>query len=472
MALLEVDDLYRFYHPGDAEVRALRGVSLSVDRGETLALVGRSGSGKSTLLACIAGLDEPDGGAVVIDGKRMTRRPEAERAALRAKSIGFLAQSGNLFAHLTVAENVALQLGLRGRRGDAGSIKSLLDLVGLAGRAYALPAMLSGGEAARAGLAVALAADPPLLIADEPTAEVDRETENRILDALERRRGVGGATLIATHSAAVSARASRTVNIEDGRLVAFEHAPRRGPASSASSQDSDAVRPRPVATNRTLIELAGVSVQFASDGQSVVAVDHVNCRLTARDRVAIVGPSGSGKSTLMNVMAGLEELSAGAVSWPALDANRPLRPLQIGFAFQSPSLLPALTVIENVRLPLEIAGLDPEEAMTPDEALARFSLTEIAHKLPDQLSGGQMQRVALARALVTRPNVIFADEPTGQLDRATGGAVIEALLAALDGGDCALVVATHDEELAARMDEIWRMRAGRLESGVAKKAVA
>ena len=147
MALLEVDDLYRFYHPGDAEVRALRGVSLSVDRGETLALAGRSGSGKSTLLACIAGLDEPDGGAVVIDGKRMTRRPEAERAALRANSIGFLAQSGNLFAHLTVAENVALQLGLRSKRGDAGSIKSLLDQVGLAGRANALPAMLRSSDA-------------------------------------------------------------------------------------------------------------------------------------------------------------------------------------------------------------------------------------------------------------------------------------------------------------------------------------
>ena len=394
MALLEVDDLYRFYHPGDAEVRALRGVSLVVDRGETLALVGRSGSGKSTLLACVAGLDEPDGGAVVIEGKRMTRQPEAKRAALRAKSIGFLAQSANLFAHLTVADNVALQLGLRGRRGDASSIQSLLEQVGLAGRANALPGTLSGGEAARAGLAVALAADPPLLIADEPTAEVDRETENGILDALERRRAVGGATLIATHSAAVSARASRTVNIEDGRLVAFEPTP----ASSASSQDAGTVRPRPDATNRTLIELAGVSVQFTGDGQSIVAVEDVSCRIAARDRIAIVGPSGSGKSTLMNVMAGLEDPSAGAISWPALDASRPLRPLQIGFAFQSPSLLPALTVIENVRLPLEIAGLDPEETMTPDDALARFSLTEIADKLPDQLSGGQMQRVALARA--------------------------------------------------------------------------
>ncbi len=462
MALLEVDDLFRFYHAGETEVRALRGASLSVERGETLALVGPSGSGKSTLLACIAGLDEPDGGAVAIDGQRMTRRPEAERAALRGRSIGFLAQSGNLFSHLTVAENVALQLALRGERGDPASIKALLDQLGLAGRADALPATLSGGEAARAGLAVALIGDPPLVIADEPSAEVDRETESRILDALERRRANGGATLIATHSAAVSARASRIVRIEDGRLIGVSPALEIVPPRAAASQEFGAVPLRFTANDILLVELTGVSVRFASAGDFIVAVDDVSCRVAARDRIAIVGPSGSGKSTLMNVMAGLEEASTGAAAWPGLDARRPLRPLQIGFAFQSPSLLPALSVIENVRLPIEIANLKPEDAMPPDEALARLSLTAIARKFPDELSGGQMQRVALARALVTRPKVIFADEPTGQLDQATGRAVIESLFAALAGLETALVVATHDEGLAARMDDVWRMRAGKL----------
>ena len=460
MALLEVDDLFRFYHPGDTEVRALRGASLSVERGETLALVGPSGSGKSTLLACIAGLDEPDGGAVAIDGRRMTRRPEAERAALRARSIGFLAQSGNLFAHLTVAGNIALQLELRGAAADAASIEQLLVKVGLVGPAHALPATLSGGEAARAGLAVALAADPPLLIADEPTAEVDRETESRILDALEQRRASGGATLIATHSAAVSARASRTLRIEDGRLVSVVQGAKGEPESAIADRES--ARPRSFAANKMFIELTDVSVIFASAGDVIVAVDKASCRIAARDRIALVGPSGGGKSTLMNVMAGLEDATAGSVAWPGLDPERAFRPLQIGFAFQSPSLLPALSVLENVALPLDIAGLDPIEAMSPVEALARFSLRGLADKFPDQLSGGQMQRVALARALVTRPSVIFADEPTGQLDRATGREVIGSLLAALEGLDTALVVATHDEALAARMDDIWRMRSGKL----------
>lgn len=123
MPLLQADDLFRFYHPGDTEVRALRGASLSVGRGETVALVGPSGSGKSTLLACIAGLDEPNGGMVTIDGQRMTRRPEAERAALRAKLVGFLAQSGNLFAHLSVADNVGLQMELRGTRRNFSTLR-------------------------------------------------------------------------------------------------------------------------------------------------------------------------------------------------------------------------------------------------------------------------------------------------------------------------------------------------------------
>jgi len=467
MTILEAEDLFRFYHPGDTEVRALRGASLTVGRGETVALVGPSGSGKSTLLACVAGLDEPDGGMVMITGRRMTRRPEAERAALRAASIGYLAQSGNLFAHLSVAENIRLQIDLCGVHPDRARVGALLYLVGLTDRANALPATLSGGEAARAGLAVALAADPPLLLADEPTAEVDAETETRILDILEERRAKGGAALIATHSRSLSARASRVVAIMDGRIV--EANPSVPGAAVASAARLEGRRPLHGAP---LIETRGASRSFALAGQRIEAVRPVDCVLFAAQRVALMGPSGSGKSTMLNLLAGLEEPSAGSIAWPGLDARRPLRPQQIGFVFQLPSLVPALTVIENVRLPLDIAGLDPGAAMDPDEALVRLSLTDLRDKLPDQLSGGQMQRVALARALVTRPKVLFADEPTGQLDCATGQAVMQALLAALEGRDTALVVATHDPNVAEYMDECWRMDAGRLTTGEIQKAVA
>lgn len=216
MRVLEAFDLYRFYHADDDETLALRGVSLFLEQAEIVALMGPSGSGKSTLIACLAGLDEPDGGRVIVMGRPMTRRPDGEQAALRAANIGFLAQSGNLFDHLTVEENVWLQRRLAGKQGGGG-VQELLGRVGLAERRHSRPPELSGGEAGRAGLAVALAADPPILLADEPTGEVDPYTESLILDILEARRDAGGAALIATHSEAVAGRADRVIQLRDGR---------------------------------------------------------------------------------------------------------------------------------------------------------------------------------------------------------------------------------------------------------------
>jgi putative ABC transport system ATP-binding protein len=218
--ILEASDLYRFYHAGDDETFALRGVSLSVAEGEVLAVVGPSGSGKSTLLACLAGLDEPDGGHVSVAGTRITRRPETERAGLRARWIGILQQSGNLLDHLSVANNVRIAQTLARDAGQAGlSVGALLAEVGLAERAHSRPATLSGGEAARAGLAVALANDPPLLLADEPTGEVDEANERLILDLLRRRALSGNAVVIVTHSARAAMEADRIVQLRDGRIV-------------------------------------------------------------------------------------------------------------------------------------------------------------------------------------------------------------------------------------------------------------
>jgi putative ABC transport system ATP-binding protein len=215
MRALRAVELYRFYHVGDDETAALRGIDVHVDPREWVALMGPSGSGKSTLLACLAGLDEPDGGHVEIMGQRMSRRPESVRARLRARHIGMLMQSGNLFDHLTVASNIALQIRLSGK----GNPGSLLERLGIGEHADALPSELSGGELARAGLAVALAAAPDVLICDEPTAEVDAETERRILDFLDERRRGGCAVLVATHSASVARHANRVLQIRDGRIV-------------------------------------------------------------------------------------------------------------------------------------------------------------------------------------------------------------------------------------------------------------
>lgn len=217
MTILEAFDVYRFFHTAESETLALRGVSLRLDEGELVALVGPSGSGKSTLLACLAGLDEPDGGYVELLGERLTRRPETERARRRGANVGILMQSGNLFSSLSVTDNVKLATLLAGKS-DNKRAKTLLIQTGLADRASAWPGQLSGGELARAGLAVALAAAPRLLLADEPTGEVDAMTERSILDVLNEQRRTGVAVLVATHSHALAACADRIIHLRDGKI--------------------------------------------------------------------------------------------------------------------------------------------------------------------------------------------------------------------------------------------------------------
>ncbi|HMG44261.1 MAG TPA: ABC transporter ATP-binding protein [Acidimicrobiales bacterium] len=218
-AALRADRLYRFFHTGGEETLALRGVSLSVAAGELVAVTGPSGSGKSTLLHCLAGLDEPDGGSVHLGDERLSRRPEPERAALRARGIGVLFQSDNLLGHLSVADNVAVAQRLAGRDDPAGRAE-LLDRLGLASRARARAVELSGGEAQRAALAVALANDPSVLLADEPTGEVDATTGRRIVDLLRDHTAAGAAVLVVTHSDAVADAADRRLALHDGELAA------------------------------------------------------------------------------------------------------------------------------------------------------------------------------------------------------------------------------------------------------------
>ncbi|MFB7454538.1 ABC transporter ATP-binding protein [Streptomyces sp. NPDC056194] len=217
--VLTARDLYRFYRSGEEETLALRGVSLRVRRGETVAVTGPSGSGKSTLLACLAGLDEPDGGVVHVGAERVSHRPEADRARLRARRIGILLQSGNLLAHLDLRANIRLARSAAGRRAARGpEAAELLERVGLPGRGGALPRELAGGELARAALAVALANNPDVIVADEPTGELDGSTELRILDLLRERAHAGTAVLLVTHSAEVVSIADRVLTLRDGRI--------------------------------------------------------------------------------------------------------------------------------------------------------------------------------------------------------------------------------------------------------------
>lgn len=217
MIVLEAGELYRFFHTGQDEVKALRGVDFTLSAGEMIALVGPSGSGKSTLLHCLAGLDEPDGGTVSVMGQPMSRQPEITKTKLRAKYFGVMRQKDNLISHLSIAENMSMAQALTSNAGSLNQ-QNILDRFGIAMRANALPAQLSGGELARAGLAVALVCQPNILLLDEPTGEVDGETEASILNVLDDFQREGGAIVIATHNAAVAKRATRVFKMKDGKI--------------------------------------------------------------------------------------------------------------------------------------------------------------------------------------------------------------------------------------------------------------
>jgi putative ABC transport system ATP-binding protein len=187
---LEAHGLHRFYRRGGSEVAALLDVGLVCEAGETVAVTGPSGSGKSTLLGLLAGLDDPDGGQVLVGGERLSHLGAAASARLRARRVGVLTQASGLLTHLTVLDNVRLGLALRRRAGGGGGPdpESLLRGLGLAHVRKALPETLSGGETARAGLAVALAGEPDVLLADEPTAEVSTSEERAVLELLQQWR--------------------------------------------------------------------------------------------------------------------------------------------------------------------------------------------------------------------------------------------------------------------------------------------
>ena len=217
---LEARNLYRFFRAGEEETLALRGVSLTVERGAIVAVLGPSGSGKSTLLRCLAGLDEPAGGMVFVRGERVSHRPETERTRIRARRIGVLLQTGNLLQHLDLRGNVRVVQLAGGGDTPRQRVEELLEQVGLAARRNAYPTELSGGELARAGLAVALANDPDVVLADEPTGELDGDTEQQVLRLLAEHVGHGAGLVVVTHSPEVARMADRVLTLTDGQVSA------------------------------------------------------------------------------------------------------------------------------------------------------------------------------------------------------------------------------------------------------------
>jgi predicted ABC-type transport system involved in lysophospholipase L1 biosynthesis ATPase subunit len=216
-------------------------------------------------------------------------------------------------------------------------------------------------------------------------------------------------------------------------------------------------------TGEPLVLADSLARSFGAGATRVTAVANASFTVEPAARIALVGPSGSGKSTLLHLVAGLERPTGGAISWPALGDRAGLRPGPIGVAFQGPSLLPPLTVLENVALPVILAGGVEHAALAGARGLIEeLGLSGLADKLPEELSGGQSQRAAVARAFAGDPRLVLADEPTGQQDHASAERLIDAMVAIADLGGIALMIATHDASIAERFGARWTMASGSL----------
>ena len=220
MSILETKDLRKIYGSGDTEVRALDGVNLSVENGEFVAIVGTSGSGKSTLLHMLGGLDRPTSGSVTVDGKDIFSLKDEALTIFRRRKIGFVFQSYNLVRVLNVYENIVLPIQLDGRKVDEGFIERIVKTLGLDGRLDALPNQLSGGQQQRVAIARALAAAPAIILADEPTGNLDSKTSQDVLGLLKVTSQKFSQTIVMiTHNEEIAQLADRIIRIEDGRIV-------------------------------------------------------------------------------------------------------------------------------------------------------------------------------------------------------------------------------------------------------------
>jgi ABC-type lipoprotein export system ATPase subunit len=469
MSLVEARDLYRFYATPQGTAVALQGLSLDVRAGELLVVFGPSGSGKSTLLRILAGLDRPTAGAVRVAQHDLRTLRGRALLEYRSRTLGYADQhyTRALAPELTARELVALRLALLGapRAERARAADELLERIGLADRAGAYPHERSGGERQRIAVAAALAHRPQLLVADEPTGELDAANARAVYALIrELARHAGATTVLVSHDPGAAEIADRVVQIRDGRVSSEDGAAvvNRGgwlrvPGLEEGTRVRGTVelearehRARPAAAGpagETVARLAGV---VKSDGRQRV-LSGVDLDVRASALTAVTGRSGSGKSTLLQLLAGFDVPDGGDVEvlgtgLARLDetARARLRRAHVGVVTQGGDLVPFLSALETVELALELRGLPRDGARA---MLAAVGLGELAGQRVARLSLGERQRVAVARALASRPALLLADEPTARLDEENARAV-GALLSRLGREQgTAVVCATHDPAL-------------------------
>ncbi len=345
------------------------------------------------------------------------------------------------------ADNFIPHLTMREQIDESGTVADLFADFGLAGRLDSRPIQLSGGEQARAAFALALGRGTPLIVADEPTAELDRDSAAALLNAIHRHAEAGVGFIVATHDDDVIAAADRVLRLDRGRVVAAElPRPERKPVP-------------PGAGGEPVGAAVSVGKSFRRGTDTIEALHDISVELRQGELVALLGRSGSGKSTLLTLLAGWLSPDRGSVQFelgPAADL--PWRDL--AFLPQRFGLLPELSVRENVAFPTRLAGAGAENVEPLLEALG---LDELGDRSPTETSIGQQQRTALARALVLEPAVLLADEPTSHQDAGWRDAVWQLLeQSAAKGTSC--LIATHEDAVIAYATRVLRISDGAIEA--------
>ena len=535
------NNLVKIYKVADLEVVALQGLDLQVRQGEMMALVGASGSGKSTLLNVIGGLDLPSAGDIRVGDHNLLNMDDRHRERYKRDTVGFLWQQPgrNLLSYLSALENVEMPMMLTDEmnaRKKRERAFELLEILGLSERGQFRPDQLSGGEQQRVAMAVALANNPALLLADEPTGQLDSKGAGQVFDALRQLNQVLNTTIIVvTHDPKVAALVDRIIGIRDGRTsteirrtrnhedgslredewVILDKTGRlqlpqiyvdallmRGRVKVRLEKDHVSVWPdqdnlslsvdtmqhwRPEKeidlsenfTGQSSGNLAELAVHtnrlwrtFKSGAEDIYAVKNVKLAIPRGATAVIKGRSGSGKTTLLNLIGGLDKPTSGTLVVDGENLDRmssedriEFRRRKVGFIFQSFGLMPFLSARENVETPLRMVRTPAgERGARTNEVLNLVGLIDRAEHRTYELSGGEQQRVAIARALVGLPNLILADEPTGQLDTITGSNIIALLREISRKTGITIIIASHDPKMEEAVDLVFEMKDGELVS--------
>lgn len=461
-------------------------VDLELHPGRTTALVGPSGAGKSLTLRAVARLLPTDlraSGQVQVGGVDLMRIPSRRLRHLRGTTLGWISQDATASLNPTVPVSRHFTESLRAHQAAARSRSTerdrglaALQRVGLENPDQiwgAYPFELSGGQAQRVAIALATLGDPPIVLADEVTAELDPVSQAGVLQLLRAHADSGGAVLLVTHDLAAAARyADQTVVLSAGRVLergasrgllgaaespltrawarALTRPPQRAQAEQTPSQETVAAPPEQIA-----VSCAGVGRTLHGQGRHTLALDDVDLEVRAGEAVAVVGRSGSGKSTLVGVLAALDRPDRGVLKihgtdvWqqPAAEIRATRRSVGLLFQDALSSFDPRYTVRQVVA-----EGLPPETRTTVAELLIRVGLDPaLVDRRPVTLSGGQRQRVALARALAPEPDVLLADEPTSGLDILAQDDLVELLARARKEQGLTVVLVTHDLQVARQV---------------------